>query len=418
MVPRICIVMWLGLITVAAAGWSGPGADAATSSTVVGATVPSATNITSTGCAPNTVGVTDLGAVLPGSAVVSSADCVVSFGSSNDTANLRVAQGDRGGWAMVPATAAATTIGQWSLNGNRLDSTVAANTLLPTTGAVTDIAGTPAYGTAGAFDGSSGLRAPYRAAYDLASSFSLDARIRCSVAQAVNAVIVVKGTNGGGQDNYELGFSSGTLRGSFSVNGGTWVRQSVPEATICTGAWRHVALVADGANSTLYVDGALAAQVPYAGTIDTQGGLNPDIRIGDDYGNMNRFVGDIDEVRIQSIAVPAAAIRSYAVGAFPDYSTSTADFATGSMFATCLESVAGVGAVAAWSLGPCTAVDAARWRKVDVTTAAAGSLAARSTTATTTTASARLRFGMRVSSTHPPGTYAAPIAFEVIAPNT
>jgi uncharacterized delta-60 repeat protein len=73
---------------------------AATSSTVVGATVPSATNLDVAACPGGTPGVTDFGSVLPGSGVVTTADCTVTFGSSNDTAALRLYQEDRGGIAM------------------------------------------------------------------------------------------------------------------------------------------------------------------------------------------------------------------------------------------------------------------------------------------------------------------------------
>lgn len=73
---------------------------AATSSTVVGATVPSATNLDIAACRGGTTGITDFGSVLPGTGVVTTADCTVTFGSSNDTAALRLYQEDRGGIAM------------------------------------------------------------------------------------------------------------------------------------------------------------------------------------------------------------------------------------------------------------------------------------------------------------------------------
>ncbi len=78
------------LIVVASSQFAG----AATSSTVVGATVPSATNITIAGCATGTAATT-IGSILPGASVTTSTDCVVTFGSSNDTASLRMHQADR-----------------------------------------------------------------------------------------------------------------------------------------------------------------------------------------------------------------------------------------------------------------------------------------------------------------------------------
>lgn len=73
---------------------------AASAGTVVGASVPSATEVTTSGCTTGTADVTDFGTVLPGSAVSTSSDCVVSFGASNDTAMLRLRQLDGYGSAM------------------------------------------------------------------------------------------------------------------------------------------------------------------------------------------------------------------------------------------------------------------------------------------------------------------------------
>ncbi|MCW2924043.1 MAG: hypothetical protein JWM98_1447 [Thermoleophilia bacterium] len=84
--------------TVGAASSSG-----ATSGTVVGATVPSATAVDGSACAPASAA-TNLGTVLAGSTVFSSAACTVTFGSSNDSATLRIAQSDGRGVAFARPT--------------------------------------------------------------------------------------------------------------------------------------------------------------------------------------------------------------------------------------------------------------------------------------------------------------------------
>lgn len=101
-------------MAVAAAVASAP---AASSSTVVAATVPSATTISvdpvdgvGGACRPGATAATHLGTVLPGASVVAAADCAVAFGSSNDTATLRVSQPDGGGVAM------------WGITSGRLDA--------------------------------------------------------------------------------------------------------------------------------------------------------------------------------------------------------------------------------------------------------------------------------------------------------
>ncbi|MCW2922744.1 MAG: hypothetical protein JWM98_148 [Thermoleophilia bacterium] len=85
---------------VAASALASLPSSAATSSTVVGATVLSSTSLDKDGCRSGVGGSTLLGALTPGSGVVSSSDCRVVFGSSNDTARLVASQADGTGTAM------------------------------------------------------------------------------------------------------------------------------------------------------------------------------------------------------------------------------------------------------------------------------------------------------------------------------
>jgi uncharacterized delta-60 repeat protein len=75
-------------------------ANGASSSLNVSLTVSSVTSLTPGGCQPGTAGVTDFGVVLPGTERVQPSTCDITFGSSNDTSMLRVAQQDGGGKAM------------------------------------------------------------------------------------------------------------------------------------------------------------------------------------------------------------------------------------------------------------------------------------------------------------------------------
>ena len=77
------------------------GSQAATSSVVVTMDVPSATTLDATGCAPDDPDRTALGVVQPGTQAVTSLDCNVLFGSSNDSSTLRVWQSDGDGDAMA-----------------------------------------------------------------------------------------------------------------------------------------------------------------------------------------------------------------------------------------------------------------------------------------------------------------------------
>jgi hypothetical protein len=76
---------------------------AATSSAVVEMTVPSATTLIATGCQPG-VAATDFGTVLPGTTAITTGDCSVTWGSSNNTSSLRMSQVDGGGVAMQGET--------------------------------------------------------------------------------------------------------------------------------------------------------------------------------------------------------------------------------------------------------------------------------------------------------------------------
>lgn len=82
---------------------------AASTGIVVSANVASATQVGTAGCQPLVADVTSFGSILPGTAARTGTPCVVTFGSSNDTASLRVGQADAsasamnaiGGWAPI-----------------------------------------------------------------------------------------------------------------------------------------------------------------------------------------------------------------------------------------------------------------------------------------------------------------------------
>ncbi|MCZ4497291.1 MAG: hypothetical protein JWM25_1876 [Thermoleophilia bacterium] len=82
---------------------AGSGHAASSATITVGATILSATTLDTTSCASGTPA-TQFGSLLPGASMVAAADCVVAFGSSNDTSLLSVVQADRAGHAMVRPT--------------------------------------------------------------------------------------------------------------------------------------------------------------------------------------------------------------------------------------------------------------------------------------------------------------------------
>lgn len=99
--PRVRVrARWFVPVVIAAVCAAAASGTAATSSTVISVTVPSATNLDASACESGVAGRTDFGNVLPGTSTVTSSDCTITFGSSNDTAKLRIQQTDRRGVAM------------------------------------------------------------------------------------------------------------------------------------------------------------------------------------------------------------------------------------------------------------------------------------------------------------------------------
>lgn len=80
------------------------GAPAATAPVVVSVSVPSATTLNTSACASGVAGRTDFGSMLPGTSAVTSSDCTITFGSSNDTSSLRIGQSDGLGAGMWQPT--------------------------------------------------------------------------------------------------------------------------------------------------------------------------------------------------------------------------------------------------------------------------------------------------------------------------
>jgi photosystem II stability/assembly factor-like uncharacterized protein len=86
----------------------------ATSTSVVGATVPASTELDVSGCQSGQADRTDLGLVTPGVGVVSSLDCAVLFGSSNATSTLQTYRSSMRPTAMsMPPTSITETTAQF-----------------------------------------------------------------------------------------------------------------------------------------------------------------------------------------------------------------------------------------------------------------------------------------------------------------
>lgn len=415
-----------------AAALHATGAGAASSSTTVAATVPSATSLDIAGCATGTSGVTTFGTVLPGSSSVTTGDCVVLFGSSNDTSQLRLYQADESGVAMHPHHANGT-VAHYAFTNDYADSSMTGNAATPGTGASAPTFVTPGSrgnGPALRLSGAQHAAAPHAAALDL-DTFTVDAWIRVTGNPGVvgDDTVIASKSAGSTSRNFHLtvrktGATTAVLREGISF-GGTGAA-SVGTSNVADGSWHHVAYVVDSTpvdpNKTrrLYVDGVLERTATFGGNVD-----NPARGLDIGYRGVNNddfFQGDIDELRVHPRALTQAELQAYVgdtVGV-ADYQGGVADWTAGSgAFGACLRAVAS-GAAGTWPVAAsnaCTAANGSHWNGV-VASRGSTSKIAHAASAGTLAAEARLRFGFRASSSLPPGRYEAPLTFEVLAPNS
>jgi hypothetical protein len=398
------------------------GASAATSSSVVSAVIPSATNINATGCAAGTPTITDFGSVMPGLPAVTSNDCVVIFGSSNNTSMLRMFQADAGGDAMLPAPVGGA-LAMWTMNGSLEDSSATGNDGDPFPAAPEDpsfVAGGAGRGQALHLDGDDHASIPHHASYDT-TSFTVDAWIRTTDSQAVIAARQTNDCGSGGICQWELYMVGGKFQPEIEV-GSTW-KGPTTTVSIDDGVWHHVAMTVDDATKEIraYVDGVEDAVDSNwnAGSADTG---TAGITIGQSAAGSHPFDGDLDELRHQPGVRSAADIRRYYLGRVQNYADGPMDWnspiATTNMFGVCLHAAADGALTDLSTFVPnpgCPTTDGPGWRALAATSSDPAAKVAFSPSGDTDGA-ARLRFGFRSSSSQPPGAYEAPIAFEVIAP--
>lgn len=373
--------------------------------------VASATNIDPSGCLTSTPGVTAFGTVQPGIPVATTQDCTVVFGSSNDSSMLRLYQQDGGGGAMVPGPTSGV-VGWWPLNGTGVDLAPSPTTLAFTGGSFTPT-GPTGYDQARTTS-AAGSRAvaAWKPAYDL-TTFTIDLWFRGTPTAGYHYLLAKRAS--ATDINYAIWYDEAQTSINVVANTGGTLRYTngVDSTSLLDGTWHHLAMVSSGSALSLYIDGAHSDTRSYAGTITTN---NASVAIGADAAGTWTFPGDIDEVRIQSVARTAAEIRSYYQAALGQYQTGSLDFTNGTnMFGACLHTV-GAGVTATWTPdATCGTTSGAHWKPVPATSGTAGAKVAEALT-TGTSYTVGLRFGARTAASQAPGSYVAPVVLEVLAP--
>jgi hypothetical protein len=165
-------------------------------------------------------------------------------------------------------------------------------------GSLTPPMATPGWiGGAHAFDGyDDHLVLPNEAAYDFADAMTVEAWIRVEVFDTYYQAIVTKG-----DDAWRLHREATTPYACFGSDTRYSADDNLPGAIpVDDGEWHYVVAVYGGDEKRLFVDGTLDGAMPYPGPLRQ---TDHAVLIGENQQMQYRhFWGDIDEVRISSVA--------------------------------------------------------------------------------------------------------------------
>jgi large repetitive protein len=368
-------------------------------------------------------GTSSLGTVTASDSVKSADDCTIAFGSSNDTAMLRLAQRDSGGSAMSAGPLSQDTVGYWPLNNTGDDLSPLGRTAALTGSDPAWTSGPPGFGGALDLDGNDHAEITHDTRQNL-TAYTVEAWFKTGGGGGGFKTIVAKSdTNGTGYNNYALQLNSSyELKLQFTRSNGSSVALYHPGVAYNDSQWHHAAATVGSNFAALYVDGKLKNSTAFGGVAD----LPPvPIYIGTDIPGQHYFQGQVDEVRITPRVLSAAEIHSHYAGAISNYESSgdgdDTDWGSGqttSMFGACLRAKSSAAVTATWNLNAtCPVSDGNYWNPVAATTGTAGAKIA-SVSSGSMSESVSLRFGMRGGDRAPAGAYRAELITEIVAPNT
>ena len=214
-------------------------------------------------------------------------DFTIAFGVAQAPSTLRAA------YALNEAsgTAAADASG----NGN--------------TGAVTSGTWTTSakFGGALSFNGTSSVvTVGSRASLDLSASGTLEAWVRLNALNRWNGVLAKGNVNIDASHNYAIEVDTNNLV-NCEVGNGTSFNVVKSAASLTTGQFYHVACTWDGSQLRLYINGVLSRSTSQ--TLTPAANTAP-LYLGQYGGDVDRFAGTLDEVRIYGSALTQAQIQT------------------------------------------------------------------------------------------------------------
>ncbi|MFO7604364.1 MAG: DUF6701 domain-containing protein, partial [Gammaproteobacteria bacterium] len=162
---------------------------------------------------------------------------------------------------------------------------------------------------AGNFDGSNDyLEIPNSSSLNGSSTLTYTAWIQPDTWAGGVRQVMAKSVHAGGSGRAQMGIfsESGVIKGRAETVAG---RYEVTAALPPTGSWTHVALVFNGYNLELYINGSLSSVQFFSATTLVQ--TTDPLVIGKRYGsNQYFFDGKIDEVIVSKNALPANLIKT------------------------------------------------------------------------------------------------------------
>jgi len=142
---------------------------------------------------------------------------------------------------------------------------------------------------------------------DLSTTMTLEAWVRPANSTGWRTVLLKENGTTMSYEMYSNDASVNRPAGHFTTPGNA-IRSVTGTAALPTNAWSHLAVVYDGANMRLYVNGSLVRSVARTGSIATGEGV---LHIGgNEVWGGEFFQGLIDDVRIYNRALTAGEIST------------------------------------------------------------------------------------------------------------